>query len=92
MSFSFSVSGKGNVEVRDAVRAKMAEIVTQQPNHKYDEQAVYEVLDVYLELMPVLDDHTIHASVSGSLSWNIVDNEPIYNGASISVSVRAVQS
>jgi hypothetical protein len=90
MSFSFSVVGPTKEDVMASLEAEMTEVVSAQANHAHDRSSIESVVDIYLGLLDDRAEGVFHVSVSGSVGWLGSMEQPVYNGAGVSVSVRKV--
>lgn len=92
MSFSFAASGKAKDEVLSNVSAQMDQVVTNQPHHTHDKDAVVQCVGAYIDLLNVKDGDTISVSVSGSLGWTGKDSAAEYTSAGLNISARVFQT
>lgn len=91
MSFSFAISATSKEAVREAASAEMDKIISGQPDHAHDKDAVVNACAAYADLLNGFEDgDTISVSVSGSLGWSSSSGEHHkYTGAGLSISARS---
>jgi len=91
VSYSFSVKGASKSEVQTLVREQLASVVSSQPPHKADSEQAQATVDSFLAILPDDDSKDFGASVSGWLSWNLVDGKEEFTGANVNVTVGIQQ-
>jgi hypothetical protein len=69
MSYSFSVQALDKAGALEKVKEKLAEVVSQQPVHKNDQEQALAVAETFINLLADVSDRSVAVSVSGSLSW-----------------------
>lgn len=68
MSFSFSLRATNVEAAREAVAARLEQVVKEQPAHAADLDECRDVANAYLSLLTPKDDKDIVISMSGSIA------------------------
>lgn len=89
MSYSFSAKGGTKAEALEAVKAKLAEVVTSQPVHSRDQDQAAATTEAMLGVVvDPAEGEEVNVSVSGSLSWRGPHDAPeAITSANVQVSV-----
>lgn len=83
MSYGFQVRAASKAEAKQAVAAKFAEIVAQQPVHARDQAAVLANADAVIDLLQDDDSKDVSVSCNGYLSYTGEQAEPTVTHAKV---------
>lgn len=85
MSYSFGVKAANKAEAKAAVAAKFDEVVSQQPSHAKDKDAVLANASAVIDLLADDENKDVSVSCNGYISWNgtDADDNPLLTAASI---------
>lgn len=91
MSYSFQVKAANQVEAKEKVAAKLAEVLANQPIHSYDIQQAKAAVFAFVDLVPEVPGKHLQVNVHGSVGWQgAYPADYAINGASVGVGVYHV--
>lgn len=90
MSYSIFARAATKPELKDALAAKMAEVVAQQEVHATDQKQTLEVANAFIDLLKLEpnDEQEYRVNMNGYLSWTDA-SDPLSSISSANVSVAA---
>jgi hypothetical protein len=87
MSYSFSVAAATKADAKQKIADSFDNVVASQPSHAADRVAAVAAGGAMVDVLKdPADDHEIHVSMHGSLSWQHDAADGVFTSASVGVS------